>query len=105
VFSEVCHRTGEGIEKGVYDLSDAIVACRSPTARFVRDEQRGTEEFSVISPEGTHSEQDVPKDQQAALKKLIEDHLELFETGSGPSDTVEIDQQTAERLRDLGYAE
>lgn len=105
VFSEVCHRTGEGIEKGVYDRSDAIVACRSPTAKLVRDEQRDTELFSVVTPEGCHPDRDVPEDQQAALERAVDDHLKLFETDSGPTDTVEIDQQTAERLRDLGYAE
>jgi arylsulfatase A-like enzyme len=105
VFSEVCHRTGEGMEKGVYDVDDAIVACRSPTAKFVRDEQRDSEEFMIVDRDGCHPEREVPDTDQEALEQAIKEHLDNLKKDNGPSETVEIDEQTAKRLRDLGYAE
>jgi hypothetical protein len=105
VFSEVCHRTGEKMEKGVYEPEEAIVACRSPTAKFVRDEQRGTEEFTTVTHSGSEPESDVPREEQNALKQAVADHVEFVEADQSSTETVELDQRTAERLRNLGYAE
>jgi arylsulfatase A-like enzyme len=104
VFSEVCHRTGEGMEKGVYQLEDAIVACRSPTAKFVRDEQRDTELFERVTRNDSDANSEIPSEERNALRQAVEDHLAAI-TGHGPTETVDIDQRTAERLRNLGYAE
>jgi arylsulfatase A-like enzyme len=105
VFSEVCHRTGEKMEKGVYQLENAIVACRSSTATFIRDEQRGTEEFEPRTHDDDGPNAAVPPAEQNALREAVEDHLQTIKTNQGPTKTVDIDEQTAEQLRNLGYAE
>lgn len=106
VFSEVCHRPGEGFSAGAFDLESAIVACRSPRDAYVRDAQRDEEEFYVVeSVTESPTEGSVSKSRRRALREAVDSHLETVADGEEALRHAEIDETTAERLRDLGYAE
>lgn len=105
VFAEVCHRPGEGMSAGAYDPDKVMVYCRSPTAVYIRDKQRETEAFRRVGSTGGGADSDVSHSEREALRGAVDDHIRAIKTGDGSFETTEIDAETAERLRDLGYAE
>jgi arylsulfatase A-like enzyme len=107
VFAEVCHRPTEGMSAGSYDPTKAIVSCRGTDGKLVRDEQRDTETVSIVDEDGIRPDTDgiLEEDQVGAFRGAIVDHLQEIETTDRQQESVDIDEGTAARLRDLGYVE
>jgi uncharacterized sulfatase len=103
VFAEVCHRVGEGMSAGAYDPDKVIVSCRSPAAEYVRDEQLDRETFTAVDASAPDAE--VPPGERESLRQAANDHLRSIETRDSSFERADIDEATAKRLRDLGYAE
>lgn len=80
---------------------------RGVTGKLVRDEQRDTEIFSIINENGLAPDTDgmLGADQRAEFRNAIKDHFQSMETTDQQRESVEIDKETASRLRDLGYVE
>jgi arylsulfatase A-like enzyme len=107
VFAEVCHRPTEGMSAGSYDPTKAIISCRGTDGKLIRDEQRDTETVCIIDETGMRPDADrtLGEDRLTAFRNAIDDHLREIETADRQQELVDIDEETAARLRDLGYAE
>jgi arylsulfatase A-like enzyme len=107
VFAEVCHRPTEGMSAGSYDPTKAIVSCRETDGKLVRDEQRDTETVCIVDEAGIRPDTDgtLGEDRRTAFRNAIDNHLQEIETTDRQQESVDIDEETAARLRDLGYVE
>jgi arylsulfatase A-like enzyme len=104
IFAEVCHEPGEGMSTGKYRPDKSIVLCRSSSASYVRDLQRNSESFDVAA-NNNNSNSKVPTEIRQSLQKAVDDHINSIESNNQNMNEVDISAKTAERLRDLGYAE
>jgi len=98
-FGEVCHRPGEGFSGGEYVPDKAIVACRTEEHRYVRDRQHDDETFAALDGSS------VGEQQRRDLRAWVDDHLATVVNEDATFDRADIDETTAQRLRDLGYME
>jgi arylsulfatase A-like enzyme len=104
IFAEVCHELGEGMSTGTYRSDKSIVMCRSSKGVYVRDLQRNSESFDVVA-NGKNSDSEVLTEVRQSLQKAVDDHISSIESNNQNMNEVDISAKTAERLRDLGYAE
>jgi hypothetical protein len=92
---------------GSYDPTKAVISCRGTDGKLIRDEQRDTETVCIIDETGIRPNTDgtLGEDRLTAFRNAIDDHLREIETADRQQESVDIDEETAARLRDLGYAE
>jgi arylsulfatase A-like enzyme len=108
VFSEVCHKKGEGRESGDLNLDEAILSCRSLKYKYIKNNQNNSEEFynfSSASDDGCNNE-DVPDHVKEQLRGAVDTHLqELYDTSNRQDSDEEIPDAVYDRISDLGYVE
>lgn len=107
IIAEVCHEWGEGVEAGEFDKEKMIITTRSDDYKYIKDNQKGVEEFYNIAedPGEQFENENIPESEKENLRMKVNEHLSDLHEATSNQSSKQTPDNVQDRMRDLGYIE